>query len=402
MKAVFRRLMSAASYPIPAPPPSLFSSFWIAGFESATHVTRTGARLDMLAVTQHDRQVAEDYALLHRIGISTARDAVRWHLIERDGRFDFSTLAPMVRAAREQDVQVIWTLCHYGWPHDVDPMARDFPERFARFCAAAARFVTAESNAIPFFSPINEISFLTWAVDVGIFSPFARGRGAEFKRQLVRAAIAGIEAIWSVDRRARIVHVDPIINVVPPRERPELAGAALGQTNSQYEAWDMLSGRMAPELGGHPRYLDIIGVNFYHANQWEYPDRRIRWEDTPRDDRWVPLHLLLERIWKRYRCQVFIGETSHFGVGRAPWLREVTAEVLQARTIGVPIEGICLYPILDRPDWENLQHWHHSGLWELLPDRQGHYHRVLNEIYAAELRRAQRTLPEPSPIDPAR
>src|SRR5919199_923058 len=96
----------------------LFKSFWLAGFESGCQVNRLGTRLDMLAITQHDRYVAEDYARLRSLGIEAARDAVRWHLIERDGRFDFASLTPMVAAARAQGIQVIWTLCHYGWPDD--------------------------------------------------------------------------------------------------------------------------------------------------------------------------------------------------------------------------------------------------------------------------------------------
>ena len=35
-----------------------------------------------------------------------------------------------------------------------------------------------------------------------------------------------------------------------------------------FEAWDMLSGRVQPELGGDERYLDVIGVNYYDRNQW--------------------------------------------------------------------------------------------------------------------------------------
>jgi len=33
----------------------LFRSYWQAGFESACHINRAGARLDLLAATQHDR-----------------------------------------------------------------------------------------------------------------------------------------------------------------------------------------------------------------------------------------------------------------------------------------------------------------------------------------------------------
>ncbi|MEW6354267.1 MAG: hypothetical protein AB1469_08240 [Pseudomonadota bacterium] len=53
-------------------------------------------------------------------------------------------------------------------------------------------------------------------------------------------------------RCARIVHVDPIIHVVPPRQRRDLADAALRQHMSQFDSWDMLAGYQAPELGGHP------------------------------------------------------------------------------------------------------------------------------------------------------
>src|SRR5215211_3242763 len=77
-------------------PDGFFRSFWIAGFESACHINRAGLRLDMLATTEHDKQAATDYELLHSVGISTARDGIRWHLIDKRGSYDFSSLAPMV------------------------------------------------------------------------------------------------------------------------------------------------------------------------------------------------------------------------------------------------------------------------------------------------------------------
>jgi hypothetical protein len=370
----------------------LFRSFWIAGFESACHVNRAGVRLDMLATTQHDRQAAEDYALLRSVDIRTARDGVRWHLVERNGAFDFSSLAPLVQGARRAGVQVIWNICHYGWPSDVDVLAPSFPDRFARFCSAVAKYAADQSDDVPFYSPINESSFLSWAIGRKLFHPFAEGRDWEIKQNLVRATIAGCEAIWAIDKRARILHADPIIHVVPPRGRPDLAGAAAAQRASQWEAWDMLEGRAHPELGGHPRYVDVIGVNFYHANEWEHPDIRLRWEDQPRDERWMPLHLLLAEVWARYRRPLLIAETSHFGIGRANWLREIAEEASKARDIGVPLEGVCIYPILDRHDWDDPDHWHNSGLWDLALDGDGRLERILNQPYAAELRSAQSLL----------
>jgi hypothetical protein len=80
---------------------------------------------------------------------------------------------------------------------------------------------------------------------------------------------------------------------------------------------------------------------------------------------------LLAEVYERYRRPLFSPETSHFGAGRGRWLRAVFDEVKQAIAGGVPIEGITLYPILDRPDWDDLEHWHHSGLWDHLPDEEG-------------------------------
>ncbi|MFO7168765.1 MAG: hypothetical protein DIU80_012160 [Chloroflexota bacterium] len=371
----------------------LFDSFWMAGFEGACHVNRHGTRLDMLAATQHDRQAEADYARLREFGIRVARDGVRWHLVDRGGRYDFSSFAPMLAAAQRQGIQVIWTLCHYGFPDDLELLDPRFVERFAAYCRAVAEFVAAHSDRAPSYTPVNEISFLAWAGNTGYIYPQYYGRGPELKRQLVRAAIAGMNAILEVDPRARFIHVDPIYHVVPPRGRPDLEDRALAQIASQYEAWDMIAGRRDQDLGGDPRYLDVIGVNFYHANEWEWPgegpDDRLRWEDTPRDARWVPLHQLIAKTYRRYQRPILIAETSHFGVGRGPWISEIADEVLLALEAGVPLEGVCIYPIIDRPDWDDPNHWHNSGLWDLIPDERGELRRVLSEPYAEALRAAQ-------------
>lgn len=373
----------------------LFKSFWIAGFEGATHINRRGERLDMIAAVQHDVQVEHDYALLHNVGIQTARDGIRWHLIDRGTHFDFTSLDQMFSAARKHQLQIIWSLCHYGWPDDLDLFSGQFVERFVRYCKAVARYIADLTDQPQFFIPVNEISFFAWAVGhAACFYPYARGRDAELKANLVRATIAGIEALWEVDRRTRICLVDPIFHVVVPRNRPDLAQATLDQRNSQFEAWDMIAGSTRPELGGHPRYLDIIGVNYYAPNQWEHPAQRIPWEQIPRDERWMPAHLLVAEVYHRYRRPIFMAETSHVGDGRAAWLREISAEMYLARVRGIPLEGICLYPILDRPDWENNQHWHNSGLFDLPRDEQGVLRRVLNQEYAAALRDCQAWLAE--------
>ena len=384
----------------------LFRSFWIGGFESACHMNRARCRLNMAEATHHDRHADLDYRLMASAGIRTAREAVPWYQVDRGARYDFSSIVPMLDAAGRNGIQILWTLCHWGWPDELDPLSPAFVGRMARYARASAEFIGRHSDGPHWFTPVNEISFAAWAAgDVAYMHPYLQGASDAVKRQLVSAAIASMDEIWTVLPSARMLHTDPIIQVVTPRGRPDLAREAHDYTSAQYAAWDMLAGGLAPELGGHPRYLDVIAANFYASNQWEIHGPVLHWDDGPRDERWVPLHEQLVRLHRRYGRPVMIGETSHVGIGRAPWLREVTGEVLRALELGVRLEGVCLYPLVDRPDWENGEHWHRSGLWDVVPSSRGDLHRIPCELYLDELRhsieRVARVRPEAAPWEPA-
>jgi hypothetical protein len=371
----------------------LFRSFWMGGFECSCHINAAGVRLDMTAALSHDVEAASDYRLLLDLGMASARDGLRWHLIDRPGGFDWSSWIPMLEAARDTGVQVIWDLCHYGWPDDLDIFSPEFVTRFARFAGEAARIHREHTGETAFYSPVNEMNFFAWAATRDLIFPYAHGRDFELKRQLVRATLAAIDAIRKVDPGARMVFPEPLIHNMPPRWRPWVKGPALAQRNSQFEAWDMLAGMAAPELGGAPHYLDIVGVNFYAANEWELPGgRKLHWDAGSNDRRWLPLHKLLAEVHTRYGRPIFIAETSHYGIGRAPWLREIAAECVRARDAGVPLEGACLYPVLDRFDWEDCTHWHNSGLWDMERRPCGGFRRALNEEYAHALADAQKLL----------
>src|SRR4051812_4426263 len=118
-------------------------------------------------------------------------------------------------------MQVIWDLWHYGWPDDIDIFKAEFVQRFTAFAREAAKYVSDYQDP-PLISPINEISFFSWAAgEGGIFHPFAQRRGDEMKRQLVRASIHAIDAMREVNPAIKIFQIDPIINVVPRSEAPE-------------------------------------------------------------------------------------------------------------------------------------------------------------------------------------
>ena len=232
-----------------------FSSFFLGGFECSTHRRANGAQLDLLSATRHDMLAQRDYAQLKTLGIATVRDGMRWHLIEtRPGHYDWRSLLPMVQAAHTAGVQVIWDLCHYGWPLDLDIWSPQFVVRFARFAREAARLIASESGSIPWFCPVNEISFWAWAGgELGHMAPVGLGRGAELKRQLVRASLAARAEIRAAVPHARFIDAEPLIHVVPATFDPADIAAAEGHRLSQYEAFDMLSGRRSRSSVGRRR-----------------------------------------------------------------------------------------------------------------------------------------------------
>jgi beta-glucosidase/6-phospho-beta-glucosidase/beta-galactosidase len=372
----------------------LFPSFLMGGFECSTHVNRDRHRIDELALTQHDIQVAEDYRLLRQAGIRTVRDGVRWNLIDSHGRLDFSGALPFLEAAETEQTTVIWDLFHYGYPDDLDPFTDVFIRRFADYCYAFARLVRRCGGNTPFYTPVNEISYFAWAGgEVGAFAPHAIGRGTELKRQLARASIAGMQAILSADQRARFVHCEPLVRVVAPLDAAHLADEAEHfNRRCVHEAWDFLAGIEEPALGGQRRYLDIVGVNYYGYNQWEHlrPDNVLAEEDPRR----MPFRTLLYELHARYRRPIVVAETSSHGEFRASWLRDTGIECLAAMEMGVDLHGLCIYPIVDMFDWHNATDPMplSMGLWDLHRDRHGLLARIPHRPMVRELDRLQRRL----------
>jgi beta-glucosidase/6-phospho-beta-glucosidase/beta-galactosidase len=381
---------------------AIFRSFFLGGFECSTHRLPTGRRLDLIRSTRHDELAAKDYRLLQRYGIQTARDGLRWHLIERAPHtYDFSSAIPMFRAARETNMQVVWDLWHYGWPDDIDIFSAAFVERFAAFAREAAQHLS-EHTEVPLISPVNEISFFSWAGgEGGIFNPFAKHRGDEMKRQLVRATIAGIDAMRQVNPAIRLFQVDPMINVVPRSDRARDLANAEGYRQSQFQAWDMISGRAQPELGGREEYLDVIGVNYYIHNQFMWEGQMI----VPSDPRYRHAGQMLAEIYGRYRRPIFIAETGIEDDTRPAWLRYISKEVFSAMLAGVPVEGICLYPIVNHPGWDDDRHCFNgmfdyadgSGTREVFQPLADELTRQMANV--AALRSGAATLPDLNELD---
>jgi beta-glucosidase/6-phospho-beta-glucosidase/beta-galactosidase len=358
----------------------MFDSFFMAGFECSSHRRRDGVRLDLIKATSHDKHAFKDYALCRKLGFTTLRDGLRWHLIEKSpSKYDWSSWLPMLEAAEEVGVQIIWDLFHYGSPDCIDQAAPDFPERFRDFAMAALEVQQSVSKRPPLVCPLNEINFLSWAVDDGYFPPVGPKRRGWIKDQLVRTGIAAARAIKESWPKATIVWAEPLIHIAPHDRRRATIRGAQDNLQGMYEAYDWILGMARPELGGDPSLVDIVGWNFYPHNQWYWRGPTI----PMGHHEYRPLADMLVETAGRYKKPLFLSETGAEGTGKPSWLHYVCSEVRDAMSRGCEIRGICWYPITAYPGWDNSRHAETGLLSTVVADGSRHVdERLLAEFEA--------------------
>ena len=353
-----------------------FVSFFQAGFECSSHRRRDGVRLDLIRATGHDKHVLQDYRQCKSLGFSTIRDGLRWHLIETSpGKYDWSSWLPALESAEQVGLQVIWDLFHYGSPDHVDQAADDFPDRFTEFAIAALEVQQSVSGRLPLVCPLNEINFLSWAVDDGYFPRVGPNKAGWIKDQLVKTAIASSRAIKQRWPQATIIWAEPLIHIAPHDRRRQTVRGAEQNLQGMYEAYDWIMGLARPELGGDPSLVDVVGWNFYPHNQWYWKGPTI----PMGHHEYRPLADMLVETAQRYQKPLFISETGAEGSGRPAWLHYVCDEVREAQRRGVLVEGICLYPVTAYPGWDNSRHCEVGLLSTVVADGSRHVYEPLYE-----------------------
>lgn len=368
-------------------PETIFRSFFQGGFECSTHRRRDGVRLDLIRATGHDRHVAGDYRQLQECGLRTVRDGVRWHLVEKTpGHYDWASWTPALEAAEAEGMEVVWDLFHYGSPDHVDQAGPDFPQRFTDFVLAAVELQQRYSKRPPRLCLVNEISFLSWAVEVGYFPRVGPDERGWLKEQLVRTAITAAHAVRRQWPDSLLVWAEPLIHIAPPdRRRPSVRKAEAARV-AQFEAYDWLTGRSRPELGGNQSCADMIGLNYYPHNQWYCDGPTI----PMGHHEYRPLSDMLVEVAERYGKPLFLSETGAEGSGRSSWLHYVGGEVREAMRRGADIQGVCWFPITAYPGWDNSRHAEAGLLSTVTADGLRH----VDERLCEELKTQQRLFAE--------
>jgi beta-glucosidase/6-phospho-beta-glucosidase/beta-galactosidase len=367
-----------------------FLSFWMAGYECSDQLNRFGDRVDLLNATMHIDQIEKDYCLLEELGMSTVREGVQWSRVESKPYFyDWSQVKIIIQAASQKNVQVLWDLCHFGYPDDLSPLHPHFTKRFTAFALA---FVKMYRSFIPdgvlIITPFNEVNFISWlGGEVGGTSPYTHGYGWEAKYNLMEAYIQAVKAMKSMDNELLILTTEPLINIIPDDFNSEDSVKEASRKNEeQYQMLDILCGYICPELGGSLDLVDIVGCNYYSNNQWFYPsEMQADWRNGEEINGYKSLSALGTGVFQRYQRPIVITETSFEGSEeeKGRWIRFVTDQCREMISSGVELWGVCIYPVLNRPDWDFPDRWHNSGIWEV--DNKI-YIRKIQSIYAYHLK----------------
>ncbi len=120
----------------------------------------------------------------------------------------------------------------------------------------------------------------------------------------------------------------------------------------------------------------------------------------PSHPQYRPVWRMLQEVGQRFGHPLFVAETGIEDDARPAWLRYMGHEVRTAIRHGVAVHGLCLYPILNHPGWDDDRHCY-NGLWDYA-DASG-----ARDLYAPlvrELENQHRLIAEPylSGNEPAR
>lgn len=313
------------------------------GFECSSHI-QNGQRLDLIETTGHIRWVRNDYKALSDIGVKVVREGLLWNKVDNKGRYDFSNYLPIVKAANEFGMEVIWDFCHYGFPDDLTTDSEDFIERFENFAIEAYLFLKENLDSDIHICLMNEPSFLSKNLEEN--SEFDSSRLGCSKslgniKRIICKAIIDTSKILKSMGPITLYHIDPLIHIAYKDE--ELREEVRWMRETQFESLDIVLGRIEKELGGEESLVDIIGVNHYPYSNWWHGGEMI----SQNNPFYHSLSKQLSYVRSRYSQPIYISETGMEGPERSDWVDYVVNEVRNFDDV----IGVCIYPITDYPGW---------------------------------------------------
>jgi beta-glucosidase/6-phospho-beta-glucosidase/beta-galactosidase len=338
----------------------------IGGFESTylpAHDT------DIFESTAHDVHWKRDLELLRECGVRRLRYPVRWHRVEaEEGVFDWADTDKVLHYLRDHGFRPIVDLVHHtSYPRWLAGGFADprFGKAYLRYTEEFARRYPWVREYTLFNEPFSTL-FLTG--HEAIWPPYQRGLD-NFVAQILNVLPAVAEASRSYAGLlpgAKHVWVDTCENhtgagaggtayaAMANERRFLVLDSFLGKG---YDSEGPMAGLLKTAGGEEllelePGRIDVLGMDYYAHCQWHFDDTG---GSTPTREP-LPLADQIQLYWERYRLPCLLTETNVRGWAsdRATWFKYVLEQCERARAHGVPLDGLCWFPVIDSTDWDSL------------------------------------------------
>ena len=337
------------------------------GIENSYPVLPTGRRVDEMEKCGHYDRWQEDFALVREIGAKALRYGPAYYKTHvAPDKFDWSSADEPIHALRNQGIELIADLCHFGVPDWLggfqDPA---FPVLFADYARAFAR----RYPWVRYYTPINEIficasfSALRGFWNEALTDEKAFGRAM---RNMCMAHELAIEAILAERPDAIFVQSESIEHFHPASRKAE--GKAARENAFKHLSLDLTLGR---ELGpGMAAFLQDCGVttndlSFFRerratGQRWlgldYYPTCEHRVSSTGHSTtcrKPFGFRYLASEYYSRYRVPLFHCETNRVSNLAVDWLEGQWQDITALRTAGIPVMGFTWFSLTDQIDWQH-------------------------------------------------
>ncbi len=354
-----------------------------ARFEAQPGVIKHGDKSGSAA--DHWNRVAEDIGLMKTLGANAYRFSIEWSRLEPvEGTWDdaaWAHYADELTQLRAAGIEPMVTLLHFTLPTWMadrgGAVAPDFPDRFARFAAEAAKRLGPQ---VTWWCTINEPQVqMFFGYVAGMWPPAKKDNplAVQAFAGLLRAHAKAAAALRAGDADAKIGVASNMI-VFQPAARWNLLEQIVASKVANGFNWafyeSIATGRLAfstpgfptldepaPELAGT---LDWVGINYYRRNLITFaPSSPGMVEIHPgpgqQTDAGIEIYPegLLELIresHRRYPLPILVTENGladSAGTMRAMFIRQHTYAIRQAITEGIDVRGSFHWSLMDNFEW---------------------------------------------------
>jgi len=348
----------------------------------------------------HYHHLAEDLALMRRLGLTSYRFSVSWPRVQPAGRGRWNPRGlafydRLVDGLLAAGIEPMLTLYHWDHPQPLEDAGgwteRDTAARFADYAAGVAAHL---GDRVTRWITVNEPLSVMHDNMTGGSGDAAerRRRGLLIAHHLLLAHGLAVPRVREASRRSEIGISLNLAGMSPASDQPaDVAAAARARAYEDRLFLDPLCGRGYPVVDGRPAVdcdpadldvvtvpLDLLGVNWYapariaadDGGQFGYA--RTAFPGVPRNMLgWpvAPSHFGRLLAWLRQNYPelppIHITENGQPGVDgvdvsgavpdlpRVRYLRACLAQLRAALDAGMDIRGYHVWSLLDNLEWEH-------------------------------------------------